>query len=467
VVGNPPWIRWDYLSSEYRAATLEMWKDYGLFSLKGFESRLGGGKKDFAMLFTYAAADYYLTPSGALGFLITQEVFKTKGAGEGFRRFRLGKKGPHLNVIKAHDFTSLQPFEDAANKTAAIILKKGSETKYPVPYFVWSKKGGGSRIPSDWMLDEVRLALKKTRLNARPVDKPTSAWQTMTPEQEKLNALKGECAYTACLGANPNPYGVFWLEVKEVLSNGNILVRNLSELGKQKTIKSQDEQIEPDLVYPALRGSDIKRWKATPQIFMLVTQNPQTRRGYPDEQMEVEWTRTRGYLLQFKKLLLSRPLYRKYHEQQGNPFYSQFNISEETFAPYKTVWKAMSDDIISCVVSTNSTPIGHKKIVPQHTTAFFSCGNKDEAHFLCAILNSQPVREFVKTFSSAGRGFGSPSVIKHIRIPKFQPQDEVHSKLSESSKRLHEITAERENGSIKQLELEVDKLVARLFCISE
>jgi len=123
VVGNPPWVRWDYLSKEYRNATLQLWKDYGLFSLKGFQSRLGGGKKDFSMLFVYASSYYYLKEGAKLGFLITQEVFKSKGAGEGFRRFQLGD-GKYLKVLKAHDLASIQPFEGAANKTAAIILKK-------------------------------------------------------------------------------------------------------------------------------------------------------------------------------------------------------------------------------------------------------------------------------------------------------------------------------------------------------
>jgi len=35
---------------------------------------------------------------------------------------------------------SIQPFEGATNKTAAIILKKGEKTEYPVSYIVWSKK---------------------------------------------------------------------------------------------------------------------------------------------------------------------------------------------------------------------------------------------------------------------------------------------------------------------------------------
>ncbi len=66
VVGNPPWIRWGYLSQDYRNATLEMWKDYGLFSLEGMAARLGGGEKDFSMLFTYAAMDFYVADKGKL-----------------------------------------------------------------------------------------------------------------------------------------------------------------------------------------------------------------------------------------------------------------------------------------------------------------------------------------------------------------------------------------------------------------
>jgi len=45
VVGNPPWIRWGFLSQEYRKATLNMWKEYGLFSLKGHAARLGGDQR--------------------------------------------------------------------------------------------------------------------------------------------------------------------------------------------------------------------------------------------------------------------------------------------------------------------------------------------------------------------------------------------------------------------------------------
>lgn len=54
---------------------------------------------------------------------ITQEVFKSKGAGEGFRRFQ-HSDGKYLKILKAHDLATNQPFECATNKTAAIVLKK-------------------------------------------------------------------------------------------------------------------------------------------------------------------------------------------------------------------------------------------------------------------------------------------------------------------------------------------------------
>lgn len=117
VIGNPPWIRWGYLSEDYRRATLPMWKGYGLFSLKGMEARLGSGEKDFSMLFLYVCVDSYLKDNGKLAFLITQEAIKSKGAGEGFRRFQLGSTGVKLMVKEFHDLVTLQPFEGAGNKT--------------------------------------------------------------------------------------------------------------------------------------------------------------------------------------------------------------------------------------------------------------------------------------------------------------------------------------------------------------
>lgn len=466
VVGNPPWIRWDYLSQDYRNATLQLWKDYGLFSLKGYAQMLGGAKPDFSMLFVYASADYYLKDGAKLGFLITQEVFKSKGAGEGFRRFQLGEK-KYLKVLKAHDLVSIQPFEEAANKTAAIILKKGEKTEYPVPYVVWAKKKGVGKITTDSLLDEVLPLLQKKNYIARPIGLNIGSWQTYLVETEGLLRIEGNNQYTARSGAYTSPYGVFWLSIGQVLSNGNLIINNMPEKGKRK-IPNIKETIEPDLVYPTIRGSDIERWGATSKIFMLLVNDPNNpMSGYKEEVMKSSWPRTYSYLLRFKDFLVSQAAYKKYHEKQGNSFYSQFNIGSYTFAKHKVIWKQMSNDLMACVISQTKTPIGYKTVIPLHTTALIATDNESEAHYLCAIINSKSVRDFIKSFSSAGRGFGTPSVMGHIGIPKFDSKNGIHRNLADLSKKCHQLKAEGKEKEIEELEEDNDKLVKKMFGVKD
>ena len=466
VVGNPPWIRWDFLAGEYREATKHLWKDYGLFSLKGYAQMLGGAKPDFSMLFVYASSDYYLKDGAKLGFLITQEVFKSKGAGEGFRRFQLGDRS-YLKILKAHDLVSIQPFEGATNKTAAIILKKGEKTEYPVAYTVWTKKKGVGRIATDKLLDEVLTLLNRKKLIAKPIRTNVGAWQTIETNEEGLLAIEGQNFYKARAGAWADPYGIFWLELKQVLSDGNLLVSNMSERGRTK-IKKIEEKIESDLVYPAIQGPNIKRWGIDSNFFvLLVNDKDNPMRGYDESRMRSDWPLTFSYLTKFREELLSRTSYKKFHLKSEAPFYSQYNIGNYTFSRYKVVWKRMTTDIVATVISEIKTPFGYKSIISLDTTVIFPVENEAEAHYLCAIINSNPVRDFIKSFSSAGRGFGTPSVMEHVGIPKFDPKNSLHQKLAEISQKCHQLKLEDKEKEIEKLEKDDDELVKKLFNIGD
>jgi len=54
---------------------------------------------------------------------------------------------------------------------------------------------------------------------------------------------------------------------------------------------------------------------------------------------------------------------------------------------------------------------------------------------VCAILNSVLVRFCVRSYSSAGRGFGALSVVNHFRISEYEKGNESHRRSSELSKR--------------------------------
>src|SRR5262249_13107877 len=145
--GNPPWINWEHLPEEYRQRSTRLWQQYRLFEQRGLRARLGSSKDDLSVLMLYVAADRYLKNKGRLGFVITQSIFKAQGGGEGFRRLQLGNR-EHLKAIQVDDYSRVQCFEGATNRTAVFILQKGSQTTYPVSYNFWQKRERG-RIPAD------------------------------------------------------------------------------------------------------------------------------------------------------------------------------------------------------------------------------------------------------------------------------------------------------------------------------
>ena len=238
----------------------------------------------------------------------------------------------------------------------------------------------------------------------------------------------------------------------------------MTERGKRR-IQQVSETIESDLVFPAVSGADIKRWCAEPKINVLVSQDSKKRTGHPETIMKSRYPRTYGYLLRFKQELLDRAAYKKYHADSNNPFYSQYNIADYSFARYKVVWKRMAGDLVAAVISQYKTQFGYKKVIATDTTSLFATDNEEEAYYLCAIINSLPVREFIKSFSSAGRGFGAPSVMNHVGIPKFDPKNELHQKLAKISKTLHELKTKGKEEDIDQLEKENDNLAKELFSI--
>jgi len=284
VVGNPPWIRWGYLSAPYRERTLPWWKRYGLFSLKGHEARLGQGEKDFSMLFTYAAADRYLRDDGVLTFVITYEVFKSKGAGEGFRRFRIGEDGPDLKVDFVDDMVHLQPFH-AANKTCVFRMRRGTTTSYPVRVVEWRRKKGVGRIPMLSTVADVMEATEQRELIAKPVDtdRDVSSWQTLAPMSvSAMDCLKGANAYRGKLGIKADPYGVYWLRLLGTRPDSRVVIENLFDRGKRR-VKQVKAAIETDLLYPAVAGGNLTRYGLKDPFHLLLPQNPATREPFTSE----------------------------------------------------------------------------------------------------------------------------------------------------------------------------------------
>ena len=292
VAGNPPWVNWEHLPDDYRDAMKPRWQEYNLFTLSGSDGRLGGGKKDLSMLFTYSSVDNYLEQGGRLGFVITQSVFKTQGGGDGFRQLRYVQaescQSWYMKPLMVHDLSAMQVFEGATNRTAVFVCEKTIRPfKYPVKYTTWT---GASRIAQDESLVSVRADTTQRKMGAIPVvpSKDSSPWLTVSNKAlSGLQKVIGVSNYKAYEGVNTGGLnGCFWIRVIEKRPNGELLIENLNDVGKIK-VNHVQAVIESDLVYPLLRGRDVLRWYTEPSAHIILAQDSQTRKGIPESEMKL------------------------------------------------------------------------------------------------------------------------------------------------------------------------------------
>jgi len=369
-----------------------------------------------------------------------------------------------LQVTLMEDMVNLKPFQ-AANKTSLFVLEKGKRTSYPVPVIIWERHPGTGAISPDWTLPEVLSHTEQKEVKAIPVDpsKINSSWQTASPSSLKYTEkIKGLNPYRAYRGASTEPYGVFWLRIKEVRPDGYLVVENMVERGK-RDIPSTSTAIEKDLVYPAVSGGDIVKFGIKSNFYVLISQDPSKRLPYPEAWMTTNVSLTYAYLRQFKDILLSRGSKVVRELAQDTEFYAMYGIGEYTFAKYRVVWKRMASKMAAVVLSRLRTPFGLKTAISTDTTSIFSVENEEEAHYLCGILNSKVVDEYIRSFSSAGRGFGAPSVMSNLAIPKFNSDNKIHKKIAELSQRAHSLVAQ--GKEIVKLQDDLNEAVERLWNI--
>lgn len=468
VIGNPPWINWENLPDDYRQDTAYLWQKYKLFSHTGLRARLGSAKDDLSVIMTYVAIDRYLKDRGKLGFIITQSLFKTVGGGEGFRRFQLGDN-EYFRILAVDDMVELKPFEGVGNRTAIFVTQKGDKTSYPVTYNYWRKRQAGTGIGTTLSLDEVGQLATYKQFWAEPINylEITSPW--ITGRLKALKAVRkiiGKSFYQARSGVCSWMNGIYWVKVLRELPNGNLLIENQGDIGRNH-VNSYKIEVEKDFIYPLLRGEDIKPFSQKSEYEIIIAQNPQNpSKAYDELLLKKNYPLTYRYFERFKDRLLRRNGYRKY--LQGQPFYAVYNIGKYTFSPFKVVWTRVADDIKASVINTEKISLYNKLLIPIETAVLVAFDNEEEAHYFCALINSMPFRFVIMSSSVSGTGgFGSPNILEKAYIPKYDPKNGTHKELALLSRGLHKSLG---NGKVEipdKLKDKINNLASRIWALSE
>lgn len=464
IVGNPPWVDWKSLPSGYRERVKGLCISRKLFS----GDRLTGGiNLNICALIANVAAQNWLKEDGIIGFLMPEPlVFQPSY--EGFRNFYLDD-GKRLYFQKFTNWTKAgHPFKPVTQKFLTYYLSN-KEVDY------------AEGVPTDWYI-------KKPRKNIDDIEEldMTEYFNReerflatcnenknfFTSIETKGNAKKfikfaGQSSYIGREGIEfyPQELMVFKLSPLPGITDCTCL-RNMQNSKSKYKIPVADTLLETKYLHPMVKGKDVTpfhvNWDEYIVPFPYEESNP--RIPIQMEELSVKAPKLAQYYNKHKKLILAQTEYNeKIIGNRDADFYALARVGEYSYAKNYVVFRD-NTKWAAAVISEVETTWGGKKrpLFQNHAVSLCEDENGkfisyDEAHYICGILNSNLVREYMMN-SSDSRSF---PIRPRVKIPKYDKANKVHKRIASLSKKAHKYYDDDRKISIILNEL--DELYLSLF----
>ncbi|HNS95703.1 MAG TPA: N-6 DNA methylase [Polyangiaceae bacterium] len=421
VVGNPPWLRFSELPPSLRRQVADAAQHYRLVPSSSFH---GGSELDTAAVCAYRMLDKHLKSEGKAALVMPSTVLRSAAAAS-FRRFSL-PDGTPLRLEHITDFGPLRVFPDAANHTTLLLFTKGHPQASIIPAS-WTSH---PRAPSYQAgLSDALQAIELVSGIARPVGKS----RALACIPEPAVCLEGSCSHVrGRKGVTTDLNGAYFVRILGPGSEPERLRVINDVTSRGKPVATHVFEVEQQLVFPLLKGSkQIHPFRIdTPSIAILIPNRSVTRipseeefsKRYPAAYAHFLWVEE-----QTNGALRARSTYRRMLSSR-DAFFSVYNVGDYTFAPFKVVWAEIAKTLVAGIASSSSLPYCStpKTIVPDHKVYFAPFEQLEPALFLCALLSSTLVRQYVDAITEK---LQVGSLLDRINLPCFDPNDEDHQLL--------------------------------------
>ncbi|WP_020176965.1 Eco57I restriction-modification methylase domain-containing protein [Methyloferula stellata] len=450
IIGNPPWVRWSNLPEIYRDRIKPTCEQYAIFSETPFH---GGNELDISGMITYTVGDKWLKDGGTLVFVITQTHFQSPSS-QGFRSFSITKNASFIPV-EVDDLRKLKPFAKVANRSAIMRLQKVAATKkpsYPIPYRIWEKAGSASAvIPESLLKNDVEKRVAIKNWEAIPVEGGNSPWAVLPKGRFKdMAKIQGRSDWIAGRkGVTTDLNGVYMVRIVDTDKAQNLFqIETRPEAGRTDIGPARKFWVEPDFLYPLIKGAgdfSACHLHIEDDLYMFIPNKGIQQADYASAMAKMATLKlTEKYFKAFKTKLSTRATYKQ--RQPTAPYYVVYNSGAYTFAPYKVMWAEQSSTFEAVVVENTKMPLnGKRPYVPDHKVFFADFTDADTAYFVCGILNSALVREYVESHTIQ---IQVSNIFKHLSIPRFDPKNVGHRKVIELCRQAHAATTDTARKSL-------------------
>lgn len=458
VVGNPPWIDWKNLPENYRERTKSLCIDRQLFS---GDSLTGGINLNIcALIASVSYANWVDRESGVLGFLMPKPLLFQQTY-EGFRNFVVeGSERAWLSKIT--DWTNAgSPFYPVQQEFATyLITSKEREYGKGVPvvaYDLIGKKSNGRLIWKASSFQETMSHLARRDLLAVQCGDTRTGF-TFVPDlatAERMRAIAGTSYYAGREGIEFYPQELYLLDAATVRplpglhQEGLVTGRNFQGVKSKYKLAPQAVTLESQYLHPLIRGVDIRRFHVDGPDYVVPFpyDADHGRDPIPSRVLLRQAPKLWRYLMNNRAVLENQTKY--YDRIQGKHAsepYSLARVGLYSFAPVHVVFRDNSK-WQAAVVGTARTPWGSDVIPVFQNHAVSMCERLDntwigvnEAHYICAILNSPAVGYYI-TQSSDSRSY---KVRPPVWIPSYDESNPIHIGLATLSKIAHAHWSDRE-----------------------
>ena len=434
VSGNPPWIAMRYIENRNYQDFL---KDEVLsYSLLESDQVHLFTHMEMATLFFCKAIDLYLNDGCLIAFVMPRSVLTGALHHINFKQF----KKPKVRLLKIFDLEEVSPLFNVPS--CVIIAVKGEATSYPVIAVKYSGK-----------LDKKNLrfysAIKQLSISEYSYQ-PPSISTGLSWYHDRVRE-----------GATLVPRSLWFVDFKvhEMLGvdvSRPFVKTSEKVLGSAKKPWRGIEiegNVEADFIYATLLGGDIVSFGFS-RLRPVVLPIEPTFKGY--RLIDINILRNKGFVHMANWLEKAQKCWEERRTDKASSRfprilsrldYNGLLSSQNPRRKYVVLYNASGTNIVSCVIDREAIPafsvlkskIEPKGFVADAKTWIYETNMEKEAHYLCAVLNSNVINMAVKPLQTKGL-WGERDIHRRpfmIPLPKFEKKNGKHLELAELSQKCH------------------------------
>ena len=444
VVGNPPWVDWKSLPSVHREKIKGACISRNLFSGDG---RTGGINLNVCALLSNITAENWLKDSGVMALLMPQNILFQQSY-EGYRNLFLSDHR-QLYFQEIIDWSkSGHPFYPVQQLFCTYVISHEKQNYLDgIPYKeVIINKGEN--------LENIRDKISKETfsnyftINEKMIGQTTETRTAFTVandvnELHDIQIISGDAEYKGREGVEYYPQELQLFKLIETNKmNGTVKLETYKNVRSKYTIKTQFPEIETTYLRPLVKGIGISRFHVEVSEYLVAF-------PYDEEHYKIPFNRN--------DLNKKSPfLYKYYRENQehlkmqtgysdtiiGNKnseYYALARTGRYSHASWYVVFRD-NTKWVAAVIGKVQTNWGGEKIPAFQNHCVSICerpdGNfitEDEAYYICGILNSHLVENFILATSDK-RTF---KIRIPVKISLFDKNSDIHKEITELSKCAH------------------------------